>query len=504
MSSIRRQSILSSLIVYIGFALGFFNTYLFTREGGFTPAQYGLTMGSFGAIANILFAFSNLGMIAYVHKFFPYYQDYLTRDRNDLISWALLFTILGFVVVALAGYLAKDLVIRKFGAHSAELVTYYYWIFPYAFGLTIYSLLEALAWQLKHSVLTNFLQAVQLRLYTLVLITLFMLGILRGFDLFIKLFAFGYLLLALILVIWLAAKGEFHLTFSVSRVTRRFRKKILLLASLVWSGGLIFSISNFFAAIVIAAVVPQGLAFVGVFILAQNIASLIQVPQRGIISASVGPLSQAWKDKDFQKIGRIYQRSSINQLIFSLGMFALIWINFTDGVFTFHLQKNYLDARYVFLFIGMMRIVDMGTGVNSQIISTSTFWRFDFFTGIILLSLTLPLSYVLAKEIGVIGPAIADLITFTIYNGIRYLFLLRRFRMQPFSTQSVYALLLAICAYLVCHFLYRSQHGIFWIATRTITFLLLYIGGVRLFNLSQDLLPVWQTVKKRMGFSGSR
>jgi len=43
MSDIRRQSIISSFVVYFGFALGFLNTYLFAREGGFTKEQYGLT-----------------------------------------------------------------------------------------------------------------------------------------------------------------------------------------------------------------------------------------------------------------------------------------------------------------------------------------------------------------------------------------------------------------------------------------------------------------------------
>ena len=34
---------------------------------------------------------------------------------------------------------------------------------------------------------------------------------------------------------------------------------------------------------------------------------------------------------------------------------------FYDGILTFHLQKNYLDAQYVFLFLGLNCIIDMGT-----------------------------------------------------------------------------------------------------------------------------------------------
>jgi O-antigen/teichoic acid export membrane protein len=260
----------------------------------------------------------------------------------------------------------------------------------------------------------------------------------------------------------------------------------------------VFSIANVFDTILIAAVLKNGLAFAAIYTLAQNMASLIQAPQRAIVSSSIGPLSQAWKNKDYKRLNTIYQRSSINQLLFSVGMFVLIWINFTDGVFTFNLQENYLSAQYVFLFIGFMRIVDMGTGVNSQIIATSTYWKFEFFTGVILLSLTIPLNYILTKSIGIPGTAIANLIALTIYNGIRYTFLLRKFNMQPFNAKTFYTLVLGGACYLVCHFLFSSYQGFEWIVLRSTVFVLLYVTGAIFLNISPDVLPVWQTVTKKV------
>ncbi len=498
MSTIRRQSIISSAIVYFGFALGFLNTYLFTREGGFTQTQYGLT-GPFTAIANIMFAFANLGTLAFIYKFYPYYDDNLEPSDNDMMTWALLSSIMGFIFVMIGGYIFKDLIIQKFGSNSADLVKYYYWIFPFGFGLTLFSLLEAFAWQLKKSTLTNFLREVQFRVFTTVLIVLALTKIFKGFDTFIKVYAFTYLGIATLLLCWLIYHRRLHLTFRISRVTKKFYKKILLLCSFVWSGSLVYNIANFFDTLVIAAVMPQGLKYVGIYTLAQYIASLVQAPQRGVISASLGPLSKAWKDKDFGKLNRIYHSSSINQLIFSVGMFILIWINFTDGVLTFHLQKAYLDARYIFLFIGLTRIIDMGTGLNSQIIGTSTFWRFEFFTGIILLGLALPLNYILTKQLGVVGPAISNLIAFTIYNGIRYLFLLRRFRMQPFTLKSLYTLLVGLAGYFVCHFLFSGYQGFWWMVIRSILFITIYLFGALSLQLSSDIAPVWKTVLKKMG-----
>jgi O-antigen/teichoic acid export membrane protein len=499
MSQIRKQSILSSVLVYIGFALGLFNTYLFTRQGGFTPEQYGLT-SIFIAIASLMLSFSNLGMNAYIGKFYPYYKDNLDKKKSDMMAWASLISLIGFCIVIVAGILLKDLVIRKFGGNSPYLVTYYHWIFIFGLGLSVYSLYEAYAWHLRKAVFTTYLREIQFRIFTTVLIVLTTLGIIPSFDLFIKLYSFAYLSLAATLIIYLISSKQLYFNFSISRVTRRFFKKILTLISFVYGGSLVYMIASVFDTIVISAVMKNGLAFAGVFALAQNIGSMIQAPQRGIIAAASPALSQAWKDKDLAKISRIYHRSSINQLIFAVGMFALIWLNFADGIFTFKLQHQFLDAKWVFFFIGMMRIVDMGTGVNSQIIGSSTNWRFEFITGIILLCLTLPFNYILTKSMGVVGPALSNFVTFTIYNLMRYIFLLRKYKLQPFDAKTLYAILLGIGCFYIIYFPFNNYHGFVWLVVRSVCFLALYITGTLALKISPDIIPVLHTVLKRTGF----
>ena len=234
----------------------------------------------------------------------------------------------------------------------------------------------------------------------------------------IKVYSFLYLLLAAILFIYLYSTGRLRFTFSISKVTRRFLKKILLLCSFVWGGTLIYNLAAVADTIIIALIFPDGIGMVGLFTFAQYLTSLIQAPQRSIIAASVAHLSQAWKDKDYPKLNRIYQRSSINQLIFSAAMFCLILLNYHDAIISFKMQQEYLLVLNVFVFMGLMRIVDMGTGVSGQIIATSTYWRFDFITGLVLLVIMLHLNWILTKELGLIGRAVANLISFTIYNFI--------------------------------------------------------------------------------------
>jgi len=500
MSAIRRQSIISSAVVYFGFALGFLNTYLFTREGSFFSKEaYGLT-GGFIAIANIMFSVANFGMPAYINKFFPYYRSHTDVKKNDMLTLALGISTVGFLFVCFFGWAFQDFVLERF-KNSPGIDDYYYWIFPFGFGLTLFAVVEAYAWQNGKSVFTNFLKEVFFRLIVTVLILLATYGVLKKLDTFIKLYALLYLLIAFILLAYLFIRQKAAPVFSISRVTKKFFNKIVTLCSFIWGGSMVFNIANVFDSIVLMAVLPNGLADLAVFTLAQNITSLIQAPQRGIISAAVGPLSQAWKDKDYERIKRIYARSSINQLLFSCAMFSLIWLNFRDGVQTFHLQQGYLQAQYVFLFLGLSRIIDMGTGVNSQIIGTSTYWRFEFVSGLLLFAVMLPLSYVLTRYLGVIGPGISNLISFAFYNGIRYLFLLKRFRMQPFTKQTALVVLTTILSFFVSHFLFKDKTGMLWMVLRSTVFVVLFAIACIYLQLSPDLQPVLQTIKKRLGLN---
>lgn len=499
MSNIRRQSIISSVIIYFGFALGILNTYLFTKEGGFTKEQYGLT-GAFIAIGQIMLSVASLGMPSYLYKFHPYYKDNLPQNKNEQLTLALVVATIGFLLVTAGGFIFKGL-INKVYANSPQIITYYYWIFPFGFGLTLFSILEAYGWSIHRSVITNFLKEVLFRFLVTVLFVLTVLGIIKSFDGFIKLYSITYLVIVLIFLLYLAGRGKLHFVFSFSRVTKKFRKKILSLIAFVWGGGLIYTLSSVFDTIVLTLVLPNGLAVAAIFTLAQNICSLIQAPQRGIISASIGPLSQAWKDKDYTKIRRIYQRSSINQLVFAAGMFCLIWLNFFDGIATFRLQPDYAYGFQVFLLMGLVRIIDMGTGLNAQIIGTSTYWRFEFMAGLVLISLALPLNYFLTREMGLMGPPISNLIAFSVYNFIRFLFLWKKFRMQPFTMKSVYTILLAVVCFCICYFLFNDKQGIEWIALRSILFMVLYGSGMFYLDLSPDFTPVLKTLKKKLGIT---
>lgn len=497
MSTIRKQSILSSIVIYIGFAIGLLNTYIFGREEYFTTEQYGL-YSLFNALAVLFSSLAAFAMPAFIYKFFHYYKDNLPHRKNDMVSWALLISTIGFLLVLAASLVFENLIVRKYSENSALFVQYYYWLFPLSFGLTIYTVLEAFALGLRKPVLMSFFKEVEWRLFTTVLLILFMAGVVKDFDLFIKIYAFSYPAIALSILIYLLATKQITFTFSVSKVTRRFFKKIAIFSFFVYSSTIIFSVAAVFDTLVVASVLDDGLAKAGILGLATILTSVIQAPQRGVINASISSLSRAWKAKDLRSLQHIYERSSINLLIFSVVIFVLLALNYTEAIDTMKLKPEFKIGFYAFIFMGLTRIVDMGSGVNAQIIATSIYWRFELITGFILMACMLPLNYFLTIRFDITGPGIANLISFTIYNGVRIWFLWHKFKLQPFSKNSLYTLFVGAIVYAICHFAFAGIHGFPGLIIRSIVAVVLFVICIWRFNLSPDVRPVLQTLLNRV------
>ena len=203
MGNIRKQSILSSLLIYVGFVFGAINSYLFAKNGYFQPGEYGLTQ-AFISINLIFFSLAAFGMPSVISRFYPYYHDDLEPKKNDLLSLAFVFAITGFILVCLGAIYFEPVVLRKFSEKSPLLVKYYYWILPFTFFYLVFALLDTHSAIHKKTVLPNFLRETGFRVIVTILIILYIFKYI-DFDIFIKLFAFIYVLLAMILALVVSA-----------------------------------------------------------------------------------------------------------------------------------------------------------------------------------------------------------------------------------------------------------------------------------------------------------
>lgn len=494
MSDIRKNSLKATAWIYIGFLFGAVNTYFLTHRDWFTPDQNGLTR-SLIDISLLIYAISSLGTSNLMVKFFPYYEDNLKPAENDLLSLAFRISLAGFTITALLMWLMNPLIIKKFGTNSILLVDYIYWTLPMGFFALQYYILEYYAYGFGKGVLGSLLRETILRLYVLIIITLKIAGWIN-FHTFIVLFTLQYGLITCILAVHLWKNGSLWISFKTSRVTRKYRKKIIAMLAFTFLVVIVTFLRQSIDGLVLAA--KQNLGKVGIFGLASYMVSILQAPFRSLVAVTVPKLSRAWKEKNLPEIQRIYERSSINMLAFSLCIFFCVWMNYTRGIELLHIHPSYLEGKWVFFLLGCVTIIELGTGVNGQIIGTSTFWRVELWTSLLLTLMIIPLSYTLTSKYGLIGPAYANLISFSVYNAVRYYFLWKKFGLQPFSWKTLELLIMAISIYwLIDQTIGVWMNGWTALMVSCLMYIAIYSMWIYIRKISPDVYQLLETMKNR-------
>lgn len=495
MSTIRKQSIISSLLIYIGFVIGAVNTYLFAKEGFFKPEEYGLIQ-AFISTMLVFFALSNMGSNYIMARLYPYYYDELEKKDNDLLAVCFTISIIGFILLCTGAWLLKPLMLRKFTAQSELLVHYFYWILPFTFFFIIFFLLNSQSSVNKKTVLPVFLQETGFRLFMSILILLKILNLV-SFDVFIKLFAFSYLVLAIVLGIYLKQNGLLLLRFKISAVTKSKFKSILTMVSFVYGAGILLAIAQNIESFTISS--KRGLADNGIYQFSNYIAAVIAVPQRAIAPIASAFIAQAWKDNNLAEINRIYRRSSINLLLAGLFIFINIWLNIDALYEVLQVNEVYEAGKWVVLILGIKFIIDLGTGVNSQLLQTSPSWKVELITNAALFCLAIPLNIYMTGKYGITGAAIASCIYLSLYNFIRLAFIKYRYNLFPFDLKTIYTIGFTLLCYLPARFLFTNVEGWPGIIIKSVVFSMLFVLSIYYFKLSPDFHPVLNSLKKRLG-----
>ncbi len=451
MGIIQKQGVKSSFFIMIGFLIGAVNL-LVLFPIFFSKNDQGLVRAMLD-IGATLSVFCTLGTLPVIYKFYPFYNHYLGPKKNELPFITLIINLIGFGILLIIGWQQKDFIIRKLGK-SPSLAQYFNYVYPYTFFLLIFYWLEAFAWGLRKGVYSNFLRETLIRILTTLLIVAFGL---KYIDLavFLTFFSLLYVIPSLLLLINLIKSQQFSFkSLQISSVTRRLKGKMFSFALFVFAGQFFNLLARTNDTFLIVGL--RGLNDAAIFAIATYVSAILEIPQRSLNSISIPVLATSWKNKDFANIKNIYHKSVSNLLAIGLLLFGLIWLN-TDNLVNFlnwvsNKEAGGYDAISKLIFIlGLAKLIDLATGVNSQIIGTSNFWKFDFFTNLFYILLSLPLNYYLIKNYNLEGLAYSNLIALCLYNSIRFLFLYKKFKLQPYTYKHGLFLLLSIGLILLVH-----------------------------------------------------
>lgn len=191
------------------------------------------------------------------------------------------------------------------------------------------------------------------------------------------------------------------------------------------------------------------------------------------------------KNKEWDEVGSIYIKSSLNQLIPGIFIFGLIWINL-DVVY--HMMPDFYAAgKWVVFIVGIGKIIEMITGANGLILINSKHYRVSFYTNLILVAVTIGANYIMIPMYGIEGAALASVLAILIYNATKYIWVLIKMRLQPFTIKTVIVTLLGIISLSVTQVFTFFDFYLMEAIFNSLVFTVLFAGPVIYYSISDDL-----------------
>jgi len=262
----------------------------------------------------------------------------------------------------------------------------------------------------------------------------------------------------------------------------------------------------------------EGLRQTAVYTIAILIATLMEIPKRTLTQAVTSTLSFAIKDNDKQKINELYKKTSINLFIFGSVLFLLLWVNI-DDIFALIPKGEIYAAGKVVLFLFLIgRLLDLLSCINSEIILYSQYYKYSLVFMIFLGIITVITNLIFIPLYGILGAAVATLLSIVIYMLARIVFVWVKFNIHPFSSSTLLSILFFVLILLIVivgnnSFTYVLNNifnisnfyisSIINIIIRSFLLIAIFTFLFVKFNISEDLsniiFNVLQKIKKHYG-----
>lgn len=485
MGIIIKQSIKGSIWSYLGVGIGFITTgYLFPHY--LTPDVIGL-FGLLMAWSTLFAQFSSLGFNGVTSRLFPYFRDN-EKGHNGFLFIASMVMISGFIVFLAAFWLLKPWLVESNLEKSGLFAEYVSLLVPLTFFMLLFSFLDVFNKLLYDAVFGTFLTEFLQRFFILVVVLFYVFG---WFNLHQLVMAYAVVVSAkaLVILIYLLLKGELDFRPKLNFIDKKLKKEIInvaLFSILVGIGGnIVFRIDKI--------IVNQmlGLSDTGIYTIAFYFGTLVVIPSRPLLRITGTLVADAWKRNDVPYISDVYKRSCLNQFIIAAFLFGGIWVNI-ENILTI-IGPEYASGKWVIFFIGLGYLIDMATGANGLIISFSKYYRMGLWFLIVLIVLVFSSMFLLIPVWGITGAAVAIALSFLVNNIMRFVFLYRKYKMQPFSYRFFIVMAAFLCAFLASYIIPQLPL-VFDILARGFVFTLVYMIIITAFKISSDLNQTLLTI----------
>lgn len=425
MGVIIRQGIKHSLVNYLGAGIGVLSMlFIYPLD----TEAYGLAR--FLTDSVILFIpLTLLGANVLPVRFYPHFED-RSSGHKGFLGWLLLLSLVGIILMTLLAWLSWDRIIGYYGEVSELYRLYLIYFVPILFLRAIIQLLVQYISNFHRIVIPSVLNDLLFKITLPLFILLKFLGWWGYGELVVGIMLhFVVVLAGLIGYLYHLGHLSLRISWSAFRgpVMGEMREYIFYGVLSTISSSIAVNLDVFMIGSMIS---PEA---TGVYGIASIMANLINRPYVALSLIAAPIIMKAWNVRDLASISDIYRKSSINALIPGVLIFLLIWLNLPDLYAIMPNSEQISANRMALLLLGLAFMINLASGVNSEVMIYSNLFKAHFYAVLILAGLNIALNYFLIRTMGISGAALATLISYLIYNVYKCLVIYLRMGIHPFN-----------------------------------------------------------------------
>ncbi len=441
MGVIARQSIKGAIANYIGIAIGFLTTF-FVLTRCLSEEEVGLTRMMVDA-ATLFSSLAMLGTNSTLVRYFPWFKD--GRTNHGIFAWTLLVPAVGFVVMLALFLIFKSSIIALY-APGSPLAAEYFYMLPMITVFMMYTtVFETNASVLLRITIPKIVREVGIRVFNLAAYILYGTGVIN-FTLFVWIFCGIWGLALLLNLFYLIKLGQISLRiergFPGRKMLREMGSYSLFMTATVLAGNVPLMNSLFLGA-------KAGAALTGIYAIASYVANVVEVPYRSLGAIARPVVAQAVKDDNRAEVNRLVRQVSLHQLLVSLLIFYVIWINIDAFFALLPGGEVYAKGAVVVLVLGLAKVINSSLSIGTDVLNFSCHYRVGLLFIAVLTVTAILMNTYLIDRWGIGGSAAATLIAYAAYFLLLLTFVWRRLRVSLFSwgqAKTIVVMALAIAA----------------------------------------------------------
>jgi O-antigen/teichoic acid export membrane protein len=229
----------------------------------------------------------------------------------------------------------------------------------------------------------------------------------------------------------------------------------------------------------------KGLSDVAVYTIAITICSMIDVPGNALAKIVIPKISEAFKNKDYEFIKKVYYKSNRVTVIAGSFLFLILFVN-SDALLSL-LPIKYQEGNWVVKIIALGGLINMATGLNINIIQYSPHYFIGSIAFIALALLSALSNLILIPAYGLEGAALSTAFSIIVVNVFTVLFIHKKYGMQPIRAIDIGILFSALCLAFADHFFPIINNPFLSITLKTSLVIILFAIPVYKLNLIPEL-----------------